>query len=94
MALAVIALIFTLFGRLTGSNLSEEQRKIRTLKFALIGAAIFFFAVPIFKPMIFFDVGNKISGRDKGRRTYDTQANYEARKNTGAANRNFERGRA
>jgi hypothetical protein len=52
LALALIALICTLFGLITGAKLPTEERKIHTRKFALIGAAVFFSTVPIVKPLI------------------------------------------
>ncbi len=49
---AVISLIFTILGFITSRNLPEKQRKIHIRKFALIGLAIIFICLPIFKPYI------------------------------------------
>jgi CBS domain containing-hemolysin-like protein len=49
---AFLALLITIIGVLAGAKLPTEQGKARTRKFALVGAAIFFFAVPVFKPLV------------------------------------------
>jgi len=59
MGIFLIALVVTVTGHLTGLGLPTEQRKKQTRKFALIGAAIFFFVVPIFKPIVWTYSGVK-----------------------------------
>ncbi|MBS1794340.1 MAG: hypothetical protein JSS81_10825 [Acidobacteria bacterium] len=49
---ALIMVAMTVFGLITSSHLPLPQRKMRIRKFAAIGAAIFFFSLPLFKPMV------------------------------------------
>jgi hypothetical protein len=49
---ALLALIITIVGIFTSAKLPAEQRLKHRRKFALVGAAIFFFGIPVFKPTV------------------------------------------
>jgi cytochrome bd-type quinol oxidase subunit 1 len=48
----LLAAFLTFIGAISGYRLTPEKGKARTRKFALVGAAIFFFCLPIFKPHV------------------------------------------
>ncbi len=53
-AVAAVSLIITFIGVIASLKLPIEQRVRRIGKFALVGAALFLFVVPVFKPMIWY----------------------------------------
>lgn len=52
LGVAVVALLITIVGFLTGTNLPSKERKRHVRKFALIGIAVFCFSLSIFKPFV------------------------------------------
>lgn len=53
LGLALIVLFIILISIVSSRRLTAEARKMRVRKFALIGAGIFFFGVPMFKPTVY-----------------------------------------
>ena len=49
---ALTALALTVYGYVTGRNLPPQKRKLHIRKYGLIGLALIFFALPIFKPFV------------------------------------------
>ena len=52
LGLAVLALLITFIGVLTSAKLPTKERFKHRRNYALVGAALFFFTVPIVKPLI------------------------------------------
>lgn len=52
LGVAVIALIFTVAGLITGRKLPENRRKVHIQKYAALGLTVMAFSIPLFKPLV------------------------------------------